>query len=183
MAALAAIVAGACTMPDAPTLEGLEAALAANDSATAALEQWCAVHAIANPARIRAIRVASGTQPAPDSVRAALGLGDADPLGYRHVRLTCGGTVLSEAYNWYAPARLTGAMNDALDHTDTPFGKVIAPLRFTRERLASEHAAGVECPAGTVLTQRALLRAPGGAPLALLVECYTAATLGRGHSQ
>ena len=98
-------------------------------------------------------------------------------LGYRHVRLACGTNVLSEAHNWYVPGRLTPAMNAALAATTIPFGKVAAPLGFRRERLDSKRGARPECPRGTILSHRALLRLPDGRPLALLVECYTRANL------
>jgi hypothetical protein len=47
---------------------------------------------------------------------------------YRRVRLRCGQRVLSEADNWYVPGRLTEAMNQVLDTTDSPFGRVVQPL-------------------------------------------------------
>jgi hypothetical protein len=106
-------------------------------------------------------------------------LGADGPIGYRHVRLSCGDVVLSEAHNWYLPGRLTPAMNAALAASDTPFGKVAAPLHFTRRPLDSRRGRAPACPADTVLSHRALLRLPDGQPLALVVECYTSANLGR----
>lgn len=89
----------------------------------------------------------------------------------------CGDTVLSEAFNWYVPAHLTQAMNEALETTDRPFGAVAAPLGFTRQRLSSHRRAEPPCPAGTVLSQRGALRLPDGRPLALVIECYSRAAL------
>lgn len=118
--------------------------------------------------------------PAPAAVRAALGVAGDTPLGFRHVRLACGRHVLSDARNWFVPARLTPAMVETLATTDTPFGTVVAPLRFTRERLAQRRGALPECPARTVLSHRAVLRRPDGAAISLVVECYTRATLHAG---
>lgn len=88
--------------------------------------------------------------------------------------------MLSVAWNWYVPARLTPAMNETLRATDTPFGKVVAPLRFRREALSSVAGAAENCPAGTVSTHRARLMLPDGRPLAYLIECYTAANMVEG---
>ena len=150
-----------------------ERALAANPSATAALQDWCAARHIAAPARIAAAPVKGADALRPDGLAALLG----NEVGYRHVRLSCGNSVLSEAHNWYAKNLLTGEMNRTLDTTDTPFGKVAAPLGFTRSRLSEQRGASAQCPAGTILSHRALLRLPDGRPLALVVECYTPANI------
>lgn len=113
----------------------------------------------------------------PADARRLLGLPADAPLGYRHVRLSCGKATLSVAHNWYVPARLTPAMNATLSGTRTPFGKVAAPLGFKRERLDARRGPRPECPADTILSHRALLRLPDGRPLALLVECYTRSNL------
>lgn len=152
--------------------------LAAQDSATAALGQWCAARRLADPVRITAMPVLGGVTIAPDEVPALLALKPGDALGYRHVRLTCGDKVLSEAHNWYARARLTDDMNRTLDTTATPFGKAVAALRFTRERLGEARGAAFGCPRGTVLSHRARLLLPDRRPLAYVVECYTPANLG-----
>lgn len=162
---------------EARALAQFEAALAAQPSATKALGRWCAARRIADPATIAATPVAGEAAPAPADLRARLGVDRGEALAYRHVRLSCGGAVLSEAHNWYVPARLTPAMNATLATTDTPFGAVAAPLRFTREALASRRGRVASCPFGTILSHRALLRLPSGQPLALVVECYTRANL------
>ncbi|NBC35051.1 hypothetical protein GTZ99_00595 [Novosphingobium sp. FSY-8] len=150
-------------------IDALEAALNAQDSATAVLTARCASGAItATPVR------GEDALPAPD-LNDTLSMAETDEPGYRHVRLSCGGVVLSQAHNWYVPARLTPEMNAALATTDTPFGKVAAPLLFQRQRLNTQRGAAPGCPTDTVLSQRALLRLPDGRPLALVVECYTPA--------
>lgn len=168
-----ALLAGCAISP----LPAFEQTLAAQDSATAALGQWCAVRHLALPARITATQVHDADAPPPADLRQVLGTGPADAIDYRHVRLSCGPIVLSEAHNWYLPTRLTPAMNAALAASDTPFGKVVSPLRFTRQPLDSRRGRTSACPARTVLSHRALLHLPDGTPLALVVECYTAANL------
>jgi hypothetical protein len=166
----------ACTNPALPRFE---ATLAAQPSATVALAQWCAAR-LASPATIHALADRTA-RPAPADVRRALGVSGQEALGYRHVRLACGDVVLSDAQNWFVPARLTPAMNEALATSQTPFGTVVAPLHFTRERLAAKRGALPGCPEGTVLSHRAVLRRPDGAAISLVIECYTRAMLARAN--
>lgn len=173
-----ALALAACSSPRLPEFERT---LAAQPSATAALGQWCAARRIADPAKITAAPVRGDDGAEPADLRQLLAIPAARPAGYRHVRLSCGGAVLSEAHNWFVPDRLTPQMNAVLASTDTPFGIVAAPLRFTRERLESRRGRAGGCPRGTALSHRALLRLPDGQPLALVVECYTSANLRRGH--
>lgn len=170
LAALALLLQSACS---SVAIAPFERTLAANPSATAALRDWCEARRIAAPARITAAPVKGADAPPPAELTALLG----PATSYRHVRLSCGNSILSEAHNWYARDRLTPEMNRRLDTTDTPFGTVIAPLQFTREPLSSRHGASPECPSGTILSHRARLRLPDGKPLALLVECYTRANI------
>lgn len=153
--------------------------MSAQDSATVVLNERCAAQVHAAQPSVVAARVAGDDAPLPADARALLEVSDGEPLDYRHVRLTCDGEVLSEAHNWFVPARLSPGMNDTLAKTDTPFGKVVAPLRFTRERLVSMRGPAKGCPAGTVLTQRGLLRLPDGRPISLVIECYQRAALKR----
>lgn len=173
---LAALALSACARPQLPAFERT---LAAQDSATAALGQWCADRRLATPPVIRAERLTDATPP-PPGLRALLQAAPDEPLAMRRVRLRCGNVVLSEAWNWYRPARLTPAMNATLDSSDTPFGRVAAPLGFRRERLSSRRGRAHGCPAGTILSHRALLRLPDGQPLALVTECYARAALNQG---
>ncbi len=153
--------------------------MAQQDSATRALEEWCAARGIAEPARIVAIHAEPGEPAADDSgVRERLEVGAETRLGYRHVRLACGSVVLSDAHNWYVPDRLTSQMNTTLETTDTPFGRAVSSLGFTRHRLASQRGAAAQCPADTILSHRAVLRRPDGQPISLVIECYTPANLG-----
>ncbi len=121
----------------------------------------------------------SEQEAASPATRAILGAALDEPIAFRHVRLRCGGTVLSDAKNWYVPARLTPAMNTALETTRTPFGTVVQPLGFHRERLESRRGRAAECPARTVLSHKAVLRLPDGRAFSLVAECYTEANLKR----
>jgi hypothetical protein len=176
-------------------LESLNADLLSHDSATLTLERWCADHRLGDPARIVAERVRDADKPATADVRAALDVKADEPLGYRRVRLKCGERVLSEADNWYVPARLTPEMNGVLETTDTPFGKAVAALRFRRRTLSAElmwsplpkgwetgattHAAtaGALAVPEHVLEHRAVLSLPDGEPFSEVVETYTGEVL------
>lgn len=59
-----------------------------------------------------------------------------EQVKYRKVRLFCGDKLLSEADNWYVPNRLAEEMNRQLETTETPFGKVVAPLQPSRQTLS-----------------------------------------------
>src|SRR5271165_3724643 len=119
-------------------IESLNADLLSHDSATLTLERWCVDHRLADPARIVVERVTDVVKPATVDVRAALDVKPDEPLDYRRVKLKCGDHVLSEADNWYVPARLTPDMNHMLETTDTPFGKAVAALHFRRHTLSAE---------------------------------------------
>ncbi len=160
------------------TIAAFEANLSAHASATAALQLWCDQRGLA-PGQAIEVEFVSGADEAPPAdVRVLLGVDPQAPLGYRHVRLLCGKHVLSDAHNWYVPARLTPEMNRQLAESRVPFGRVAAALNFAREPLASTRRGDPGCPAGAISTHRALLRLPDGQPLALVVECYTEANLG-----
>lgn len=172
LAALTAL--SGCTNANLPRFESV---LAANDSATAALGQWCNARNIAQPPVIRALADRHAKLSPTPAVLAALGVQDDTQVAYRHVRLACGDQVLSVAHNWYVPVRLTADMNRTLETSDTPFGKVVTPLGFRRERLTARRGRAEECPTGTVLSHRAVLRLADGSAISLVVECYTSANL------
>jgi chorismate-pyruvate lyase len=176
-------------------IESLNADLLSHDSATLTLERWCADHRLADPARIVAERVHDVVKPATAEVRAALDVTPDEPLGYRRVRLKCGDRVLSEADNWYVPARLAPEMNHVLETTDTPFGKAVAALRFRRHTLSADllwrplplgwemGAAPAREDSGAlavpehVIEHRAVLSLPDGEPFSEVVETYTGEVL------
>ena len=99
---------------------------------------------------------------------ARLGIADAAAALHRRVHLLRGELVLSEADLWYVPARLEPEMAAALLATDTPFGRIVAPLQPRRINLSA-----VLHPAGEVaLEHRAVLQLPDGRPLAEVHERY-----------
>jgi hypothetical protein len=178
--AAASLPLAGCAHPGSDlAIAAFEANLAAHSSATAALQLWCDKRGIAPGATIAVEFVRDADAVAPADIHATLGVGADQPLGYRHVKLTCGPHVLSEAHNWYVPARLSPEMNRQLAEGQVPFGRIAASLNFTREPIASTRRGDPGCPVGAISTHRALLRLPLGSPLALVVECYTEANLGQ----
>jgi chorismate-pyruvate lyase len=176
-------------------LQTLNADLLSHDSATATLQRWCEVHRLASPARIAAERAPELEKPLTQAQREQLHLSATDEVRYRKVRLRCGEVVLSEADNWYVPARLTPQMNQLLETTDTPFGVAVQPLHFQRHTLAAEllwqplpagwelqasaptQRAGELCLPAHLLQHRALLTLPDGTPISEVVETYTSNVL------
>ncbi len=176
-------------------LQTLNANLLSHASATLTLEQWCGAHHLAPDAKIVAERVLGEDKPLPADGRTQLGIGPDEPVRYRRVQLACGEHVLSEADNWYVPSRLTEAMNEALDTTDTPFGKVVQSLHFRRQTLTAEllwsplpqgWESGAPLPAAQgaalsiphhVLQHRAVLFDQANRPFSLVVESYTSQVL------
>jgi chorismate-pyruvate lyase len=154
--------------PDA--IRQLKAAILASPSATQALAANCARLHLADPPVIRALRDRSMDRKADDGVRRLLQVKLGEPVRYRRVRLSCGDQVLSDADNWYVPARLTAQMNSALDSTDTSFGTVVKPLGFQRRTLGTE---GLH-DGRHVLRVRALLVNREGLPFSLVQENYSA---------
>lgn len=173
---LAGVIAG-CAARTA-TLDQFRQTLASHDSATLALEQWCARRALAAPAHVTALAQDDADRfPATPAIRRALEIGADVPVRVRHVRLACGAVVLSDARNWYVPDRLTPAMNQALDTTRTPFGKVVAPLGLHRQPLPAGAPGPAPCPTGTIHHESAVLRRNDGVAYSLVSECYTRANL------
>ncbi|GLQ96811.1 DUF4148 domain-containing protein [Dyella mobilis] len=178
-------------------LQTLNADLLSHPSATLTLESWCSAHHLAADAHVVAHRVHGADKPLPAGARTLLGIGPDEPVRYRRVALSCGNVVLSDADNWYVPARLTTAMNQQLDHSDVPFGKVVQPLHFRRQTLSAEllwsplpqgwDAGAPLPPAGRdplavpdhVLQHRAVLYTADNQPFSLVVESYTRSVLAR----
>lgn len=170
-------VAAAMPQPAPPTLDEFEAVLRRHDSATRALEEWCALRGIGDPAQIRAQVIDATSNDPPESMRRRLRLAPGETFAMRNVRLSCGKTVLSVAWNWYVPERLTPEMNATLRGSDAPFGRVVSPLHFRRQPLEIVRGQAENCPVETISTHRAMLVLPDGRPLAYLIECYTPANL------
>ncbi|HUO23281.1 MAG TPA: hypothetical protein VMU59_12255 [Caulobacteraceae bacterium] len=158
-------------------LAAFEDQLDSHASATAVLQAWCDAHGPAPGTRIVARLAPGADRPPPPQVARALDAGPGAVVRYRRVDLTCGDRVLSRADNWYLPAKLTPAMNQALDQTDTPFGAVAAPLRFSRRNLETEVLLGVGPAPPAVLRHSAVLLTAAGAPFSFVVETYARAVL------
>jgi chorismate-pyruvate lyase len=180
-------------------LQTLNADLLSHDSATLTLDRWCAAHRLAVPARIVAERVHDADEAPTAEQRQLLAVSTTEPVRFRRVRLTCGGHVLSEADNWYVPARLTPDMNRVLDTTDTAFGRAVQALDFRRRTLSAkllwsplpqdwdmDSDLGAPLPETRgatlaiphqVLEHRAVLTLPDGTPFSQVVETYTSEVL------
>jgi chorismate-pyruvate lyase len=118
-------------------LQSFNAEVLASRSATAVLEAWCRDHQLASPPVIVAKRIkAEAVSPLPEQLR-RLQVASAAELKYRRVELRCGERTLSEADNWYVPARLTAEMNRVLETTDRPFGRVVQELGPTRQTIGA----------------------------------------------
>ena len=153
----------------------LEHALDARDSATETLRLWCVDHQRGSDASIHAVRERV-EKPPPAEVLWQLGASDPMSIHYRRVRLVCGERTLSVADNWYRADQLTPAMNEALDHTDKPFGQVVGPLGLHRRAVSSKRP---PVRSGFVLQRRAVLTNDRGQPFSAVREAYTAAVLER----
>ena len=117
-------------------LQTLNAEILAASSATRTLEEWCGEHRMAAEPKIVATRVADiRKEPSAEQLQ-RLDVRDVSEVRYRRVELRCGAHVLSVADNWYVPGRLTPEMNAALETTETPFGRAVAPLRPYRRTIA-----------------------------------------------
>lgn len=113
-------------------LTQLQAELLRERSATKVLESWCGKYQIAGNPTVRAeVRDVADKVPSAETM-ARLQVSKPEQVAYRRVALRCGSVLLSEADNWYVPARLTQAMNLQLASSDLPFGKVVADLRPLR---------------------------------------------------
>lgn len=172
-------------------LQTLNADLLSHDSATLTLERWCADHRLAPVPRIVAERIHGADKPPTEEQRRELGVSPTEAVRYRRVRLLCGDVVLSEADNWYVPARLTADMNKQLETTDIPFGRVVQALHFQRHTLSAKmlwpilpegwemhpltgrESIGELTIPSQVLEHRAVLNLPDGTPFSEVVETYT----------
>jgi len=177
-------------------LQSLNAELLSHDSATLTLDRWCASHQLATPATIVAERIRNVDKQPTAEQRELLKVSATEPLRYRRVHLKCGERALSEADNWYVPARLTKEMNQVLDNSDIAFGRAVQALHFQRRTLEAEllwrplpegwemnpGLRGQSAPAmqipHEVLQHRAILTLPDGTPFSMVVETYTAEVLG-----
>jgi chorismate-pyruvate lyase len=151
----------------------------ASDSATLALESWCAEHRLAADPHLVAQRLPGPDKPLTAAQRARLAIGPDEPVRYRRVRLVCGDHVMSEADNWYVPARLTPEMNAVLDGTHTPFGRVVRPLAPVRRtvEVRARTADAAARPDDPLFEVDAVLATRAGQPFCEVVETYLGTAL------
>lgn len=177
---LALLILGLTMGPQAAGADAvgqLKAELLSSPSATQTLTGHCARLRLADPPVIRAVREMDAERAADARIRRLLQVGAGEPVRYRRVRLSCGGQVLSDADNWYVPARLTAEMNSTLDHTDTPFGAVVKSLHFHRRTLKAEALDD----RAHVLQVTALLVDARNRPFSLVQESYSRVLLRHGY--
>ena len=170
--------AGAAESPDA-LIASLRSRVLAAHSATLALESWCADHKLAGDPHLVAQRLPIPDKPLSAAQRARLAIGPDEPVRYRRVRLACGDRVLSEADNWYVPARLTPEMNATLDGTRTPFGRVVRPLAPTRQTIEVRPFAQAAAPGpdDPLFEIDAVLSTGAGQPFCEVAETYLGGAL------
>ncbi|WP_249199486.1 hypothetical protein [Gluconobacter sp. Dm-62] len=153
--------------PDSAAVRAFRARLDSQPSATAVLQARC-------PSPIRVLRL-SVDRPVTEDILTLLQVTETHQVTTRHVRLLCGETVLSDAWNWYVPERLSPAMNTLLEQTDTPFGRAVQQTDFRRQKLETRFPGAAS---GIVLENRALLRrGSDNAPISLVVEDYLPAAI------
>lgn len=178
-------------------LQTLNADLLGHASATLTLDRWCARHQLATGATIVADRVKGEDKQPSAEIRAQLRASAAGPIAYRRVRLRCGERVLSEADNWYVPAKLTAEMNHTLETSNISFGRVVKPLDFRRHTVSAQllwsplpegwDIGSAPLPEATdgaslsipdkVIEHQALLTRGDGDPFSYVIETYTGAVL------
>ncbi|MCJ2137397.1 hypothetical protein MKK69_25700 [Methylobacterium sp. J-026] len=156
---------------------GLRGRILAAHSATLALEGWCAEHRMATDPHLVAERLPGPEKPLTAAQRTRLAIGPEEPVRYRRVRLVCGDHVMSEADNWYVPARLTPEMNATLDGTRTPFGRVVRPLAPVRRTVAVRAAGAESGPDDPLFEVDAVLSTGAGQPFCEVVETYLGTAL------
>lgn len=155
-------------------IEALAGRLLSGLSATAVLEAWCSEREWPGASLL--------ARCVPGSDRPLLGerpfdLTPGESVSHRRVRLSWGEHALSEADNWYVPARLTPEMNRLLASTQEPFGRVVHPLAPTRRNGAVRMLwSGGALKAGDGLfALSAVLSMPDGLPFCEVHETYLAA--------
>lgn len=180
-------------------LQTLNAELLSGTSATRTLEEWCGEHRMAAEPKVVAIRVAGARMEPGGEVLQRLDVRDAAEVAYRRVELRCGAHVMSEADNWYVPARLTPEMNALLETTETPFGKAVQALHPYRRTISvttlwsplprgwelqpptRSHASRKLVLPAYVFEHRALLLTPDNRPFSEVVERYRSDVLAFGR--
>ncbi|MBT3070695.1 hypothetical protein KKP04_07425 [Rhodomicrobium sp. Az07] len=157
----------------AALIERLNAELLSHPSATDTLDRWCRSSGRLPDAALAAEVHRDGARrelTGEECARLAVSSGDA--VRYRLVRIFFGDKFLSEAENWYIPARLSAEMNRLLEETETPFGRVVEDLDFQRETLSSDVLWTPEADAPAPILRHCAILSNGATPISLVVETY-----------
>lgn len=144
-------------------------------SATRELERWCRERSIGVGLITAAWSTAEAAPILDDDSLEALNCPTAIRTArFRRVQLMSGGTAVALALNWYFPKNLSPAMQYQLRTTNTPFGKVVASLHPWRRTFFIERymPAGFADVNDVAFEHRAVVRAGGGAPLAVVHERF-----------
>lgn len=175
----------AATVQSIAEISALREEIGRAASATQVLDRWCASHHMAPAGAVIAEKIANKPVPATAQLRRALQLKASDRVQLRHVRLRCNGHILSVARLWYVPSRLPASMVASLQQTETPFGKVVAPMHLDRQSAGSSSAwlpkeggPTAKTPPHILFSQRALMSRADGLPIAYVVEDYQRDLLG-----
>lgn len=163
------------------TARALSKKLLASNSATSALEAWCQDHRIGwGPITAHLVHDGPPLWPGDDLLDELRCEDPSANLAYRRVRLCRSGIVLSEASNWFVPARIPREMRDALATSKLPFGTVIGPLKPRRRTFAvrfsglngPEPACAPDARPCTVFEHKAVVLREDGVPIAAVHEKY-----------
>lgn len=156
----------------------LSSRLLAGHSATDILEAWCAERGLSRLPLV-ARRIGGADRTLATGHRERFTLRPGESLRYRRVRLSCGPHTLSQADNWYVPARLTPEMNRLLDGTRLPFGRVVHPLSPQRRNfdLRMLWPGGQPEVGDPLFAIEAVLSTPDGLPFCEVHETYLGAVL------
>ena len=119
-------------------IQSFNVRLLSSSSATATLEKWCGDHRLTQQPKIIANRIKSIDKIPSIETRQRLNVDNNELVLFRHVELSCGEHILSEADNWYVPSRLPPEINKMLEQSDVPFGKAIGSLKPVRKTFYSQ---------------------------------------------
>ena len=180
---------------DSISLNRLNEELVLTPSASITLQNRCDRKNPAQGIKLTAKPMPIAPKPSTPAIRALLKAGPDEVIRFRHVLLSCGAEVFSEADNWYVPGRLDRELNWALDNSRTPFGILVRKLNPVRINLSSEaflpdnpktseltnggeaRSDEIEIPQ-IIMKHRAILQTERG-PISLVEEHYYEALLER----
>lgn len=166
----------------------LVAFIRAHATVTLALERWCDLAGLGDgPITARPSGPSSVVTNLDLEIATALDLlpgrrtSRLETVIYRSVELRRGLLALVEADNWYVPERLPADINQALQTTNSPFGKLIAPVGASRSEVRSiDQTVGRSGQAMPrhLFAQSAVISISGGTRVAFVRERFLPALLG-----